>query len=200
MARKKKAQAEEVTCPECSHTSPADSDTCSQCGASFNKATDELTEEPAEREAGERNLDELMSVPGMKKAKAEILHDAGFRSVSDIQNAEVVQLASLKGIGENFAQKMIRNARGLAIPQEDKSLANWLAGEDGGLPAWLSGEGVPAEPQAEATAEPEVKPDASLVRWLTGEEESIDTWLRDTTEMARPELPVPKKDLRRREA
>ena len=149
---------------------------------------------------GEHNLDELMSVPGMKKGKATILHDAGFKSVSDIQNAEVGQLSSLKGISEGLAQRIIRSARGMSIPQEDKSLASWLAGEEDGLSAWLSGEELPPTPQAEAAAEPEVKPDATLVRWLAGEEESIDSWLQETTEMAKPEVVVPKRELKKREA
>jgi KaiC/GvpD/RAD55 family RecA-like ATPase len=201
MARKKKAQVEEVACPECKQATPADSDTCSQCGASLDSAVAEKPQEQqAERESEERNLDELMSVPGMKKSKAAILHEAGFRSVSDIQNAEADQLSSLKGIGEGLAQKLIRNARGMSIPQEDQSLASWLSGEDGGLSAWLSGEEMAPAPQAEVAAEPEAKPDATLVKWLAGEEESIDSWLQDTVELAKPEVPVPKRELKRREA
>jgi KaiC/GvpD/RAD55 family RecA-like ATPase len=200
MAKKKKAQAEEAVCPECNHISPANSDKCSQCGASFGPPSDEPVGEHGHGPGEEQELEELMSVPGVKKAKAEILRDAGFRSVDDIRNAEVDQLAGLKGIGENLAQKIIRNAKEMNVPRDNKNLANWLAGEDDGLSAWLSGEEAAPATQAEAVAAPEIKPDASLVKWLAGEEESIDTWLQETTELAKPEAAVPKRELQRREA
>ncbi len=200
MSKKRKAQADEVTCPECDHVSPAGSDKCSGCGASLKQPSDRNDMGADINAIEERELEELMSVPGIKKAKAEVLHHAGFRSVSDIRNAEVDQLASLKGIGENLAEKIIRSAKEMGDPHDTKNLANWLAGEDDGLSAWLSGEEAPPAPQAEAAAAPEMKPDASLVRWLSGEEESIDAWLLETTELAKPEAVVPKKELKRREA
>jgi KaiC/GvpD/RAD55 family RecA-like ATPase len=202
MAKKKKAQAEEVTCPQCNHPSPVDSDECEQCGASL-KVEEEEQNHAAEGEdpSGDHDLEELMSVSGIKKAKAVLLYEAGFRTVGDIQNADAAQLAEIKGIGDGLAQKMVRNAKEMSAHQDDRNLASWLAGEDGGLSAWLSGEEMPAAaPLAEAVAAPEIKPDASLVRWLAGEEESIDAWLQETTELAKPEAVVPKRELQKREA
>ena len=145
-------------------------------------------------------LEELMTLPGIKRAKAELLHEAGFRTIEDIQNADAGQLANVKGIGQILAQKIIDNARDSAPAGGDKNLADWLSGEEGDLSAWLSGKDRVESTPAEAVAAPEVKSDPTIARWLAGEEESIDSWLDDTVEMARPEKAVSKKELRSREA
>lgn len=202
-----KTRAETVICPACDHESPADSEQCEECGQLLRQEGDG---EPPATEKSEREddaspaLDELMSLPGIKKAKAELLREAGFRSIKDIREAEVDQLANVKGIGQVLAQKVITNARELSRtepPKEDKNLADWLSGEGDGLASWLSGEDRVEAPPAEAVvAEPEIKPDPTIARWLAGEEESIDSWLDDVVDMARPERPVSKKHLLDREA
>ncbi|MCJ2532749.1 MAG: hypothetical protein LN411_02355 [Candidatus Thermoplasmatota archaeon] len=201
MAKKKKARADELTCPTCNHPTSADSDTCKQCGAALTADT----EQPASVDGGgsasdDRQLDNLMSIPGIKEAKAKILYDAGFQGVNDIKGAGLTKLAGIKGISEGFAKKIVRNAEEMDAPHDNKGLASWLAGEDDGLSAWLSGEEISSAPEAEAVAAPEIKPDASLAKWLAGEEESIDEWLQDTAELAEPETTVPKRDLQKREA
>jgi KaiC/GvpD/RAD55 family RecA-like ATPase len=201
MAKKKKARVDELTCPKCNHPSSADSDRCKECGAALTTDTDQ----PAQIDGGgstsdDRRLGELMSVPGIKEAKAEILYDAGFQSVKDVKDADVTQLAGIKGISEGLAKKIIHNAEEMDAPQDNKRLASWLAGEDDGLSAWLSGEEMHSAPEAAVAAAPEIKPDASLAKWLAGEEESIDEWLQDTTELAKPETTVPKRELKKREA
>jgi len=201
MAKKKKARVDELTCPKCNHPSSADSDRCKECGAALTTDTDQ----PAQIDGGgstsdDRRLGELMSVPGIKEAKAVILYDAGFQSIKDVKDADVTQLAGIKGISEGLAKKIIHNAEEMDAPQDNKRLASWLAGEDDGLSAWLSGEEMHSTPEAAAAAAPEIKPDASLAKWLAGEEESIDEWLQDTTELAKPETTVPKRELKKREA
>ena len=205
---KKKTQEESVICPTCEHESPVGSEECPKCGELLGP--DSSTETPRhsdeELETDESHvLDELMSLPGIKRAKAELLHEAGFRNLKDIREAGVEQLANVKGIGQALAQKMIANARGMskeAPAMEDQNLADWLSGEEEGLSAWLAGEDRPEAPQTEAAvaAEPEIKPDPTIARWLAGEEESIDSWLEDSIDMTRPERRVSKKELLEREA
>ncbi|UCE45679.1 MAG: hypothetical protein JSU93_02010, partial [Methanobacteriota archaeon] len=204
----KKTQKESVICPTCEHESPAGSEECPKCGEQLS--SDSSTETPQhsdeEQEVGESHaLDELMSLPGIKRAKAELLHEAGFRNLKDIREAGVEQLANVKGIGQALAQKMIANARGMSkeVPaMEDQNLADWLSGEEEGLSAWLAGEDRPEAHQTEAAvaAEPEIQPDPTIARWLAGEEESIDSWLEDSIDMTRPERRVSKKELLEREA
>jgi KaiC/GvpD/RAD55 family RecA-like ATPase len=202
MAKKKKAQAETIECPKCGEASPSDSEKCEHCGEAMRGDGNEppAAGTEANDEGAEGALDELMSLPGVKKAKAELLHEAGFRSLADIREAKADQLASIKGIGQALAERLIQSAKEMAAPGGDRNLADWLSGEDDGLAAWLSGEERMEAPPAEAAAVPEMKHDASLAKWLAGEEESIDSWLDETAELAKPEKPVSKKDLRSREA
>lgn len=202
MAKKKKAKEETIECPKCGGASPSDSEKCEHCGEALTaKGADSpakggKTSDDTQGEA----LDELMSLPGIKRAKAELLHDAGFRSIADVREANVEQLANIKGIGQVLAERMIQSAKDMGGPVKDRNLADWLSGEDDGLAAWLSGEQRVEAPPAEAVAIPEVQRDASLAKWLSGEEESIDSWLDETVEMAGPEKAVSKKDLKSREA
>lgn len=202
MAKKKKAKEEAIECPKCGGRSAPESPECEHCGEALT--TERPASAPKDNEAShkgaEEPLDELMSLPGIKRAKAELLHEAGFRSIADIREAKVDQLASVKGIGHTLAERMIQNAKEMAAPARDRDLADWLSGEDDGLAAWLSGEQRVEAPTAEAVAAPEVQRDASLVKWLAGEEESIDSWLEETEEFAKPEKAVSTKELRSREA
>jgi KaiC/GvpD/RAD55 family RecA-like ATPase len=200
---KKKARAETIICPVCDHASPADSIQCEECGqplGSQGSAGAATTEGPESATVADSDLEELMSLPGIKKAKAELLHEAGFRTIEDVQKAEAEQLADIKGISPGLAQKIIRSARGHSRVEDDKSLSDWLSGEEDGLSAWLSGEEHVEPAPAEVVVVPEVKPDPTIAKWLAGDEESIDSWLEDTIEMAQPEKPVSRRELRNREA
>ena len=198
---KKKEKTETVRCPECNEDSPAGSETCISCG---NPLTSGAAPDGEDGGGGgatqEKDLEELLSIPGVKKAKAEALHSAGYTGVAEVGAASPSELASIKGIGEKLASKIIRNAKEMVQPQEDSSLADWLAGEDDGLTAWLSGEERREAPMAEAAATPEAKTDSPLAKWLEGESESIDSWLEETTQLAKPEKKVPEKALRERES
>ena len=200
---KKKTRAETITCPVCDHVSPADSTQCEECGQPLHPQGSDgaaATEGPELATVTDSDLEELMSLPGIKKVKAELLHEAGFRTIEDIQKAEAEQLAKIKGISPGLAQKIIRSARGDSKVEDDKNLSDWLSGEEDGLFAWLSGEEHVEPAPAEVVAVPVAKPDPTIAKWLAGDEESIDSWLDDTIEMAQPEKPVSRKELRNREA
>jgi KaiC/GvpD/RAD55 family RecA-like ATPase len=200
---KKKTRAETDVCPVCDHVSPVDSIQCEECGQPLHPQGSDgaaAAEGPEHTIVVDMNLEELMLLPGIKKAKAVLLHKAGFRTMEDIQKAEAEQLANIKGISPDLAQKIIQSARGHSRDDDDKNLSDWLSGEEDGLSAWLSGEERVEPTPAEAVAIPEVKPDLTIAKWLAGDEESIDSWLEDTVEMARPEKPVSRKELRNREA
>lgn len=55
-------------------------------------------------------LTELQSLPGCGPMTAERLFAAGFRSVSDVQDATVGQLLQIHGIGQKTARLLIGNA------------------------------------------------------------------------------------------
>ncbi len=202
MAKKKKTQAETIKCPKCGGASSPDSEKCEKCGEPLIEEVSEQAPaiDAAEGRGAEDAMDELMSLPGVKKAKAELLHEAGFRSIADLREAQVDQLASIKGIGAALAEKIIQNAREMQMTRANDNLATWLSGRADDLSSWLSGEEQLEAAPAEAMAAPETKPDASLAKWLAGEEESIDSWLEETSELAEREKPASRKELRSREA
>jgi len=185
-----------VTCPICGTISPAGSTKCDHCYSSLK--TDGSEGEgggPAKEEGG---LEALRLIPGVGEAKAETLHDAGYRSVEDVQRASVEELSSVKGIGEKLATKIIEGAKGLGKPQ-DSSLAGWLSGEQDDLDQWLSGDQQP-EPEA-IVVNRETPKDDSLARWLAGEEEDVNVWLEETrTAEPTPDHPIGPNELLAREA
>ncbi|MGQ9588138.1 MAG: helix-hairpin-helix domain-containing protein, partial [Thermoplasmata archaeon] len=91
-----------ITCPICGHQSPKDSKRCDNCYSSLQPEAEPETEKVESGAAGdpEKELEELRTVPGVGAAKAEILHEAGYRSVEDLRKASVEELSSVKGIGE----------------------------------------------------------------------------------------------------
>jgi KaiC/GvpD/RAD55 family RecA-like ATPase len=165
-----------ITCPICGYESPEGSTKCSHCYSSLQSSKAE--EKPEEEETEDKELDELMLVPGVGEAKAEILRQAGYRSVRDLQTANLEELSSVKGIGERLAAKIIEGAIQLATETGSSPLADWLSGEDEGLNEWLSGE-ERTQPMA-AVARKEIPRDDSLARWLSGQEEDVNTWLEET--------------------
>ena len=168
-----------VACPICGHESPAGSKRCENCYTVLPGAQNE--DSPNDKEQGdsyEKEIQELRLVPGVGEAKAELLHEAGYRSVNDLRNASADDLATVKGIGEKLAAKIIEGAGALQHPQEmGHGLENWLAGEDEGLSEWLSGD-EHSQPDA-AVVHSEVPADDSLARWLSGKEDDVNVWLEE---------------------
>jgi len=162
--------ADGIACPICGHVSPEGSTKCENCYSNLT-ATADSAPAPADRA-----LEELRQVPGVGEAKAEVLLQAGYHSIKDLQSASVDDLSMVKGIGEKLASKIIQGAKELEGPSSSP-LASWLQGEDEGLSEWLSGDD---RPQPEATvADREGPRDESLAKWLSGEEEDVNVWLEE---------------------
>src|SRR4030042_585367 len=161
----------ELTCPICGHKSPEAGGKCENCYTRLQAEPPKATEGSDQTE---KELEELRMIPGVGEAKAETLHEAGYRSIQDVQNAKVDDLSEVKGIGEKLANKIIQGAIEISGPG-DRSLANWLQGEDVGLSEWMSGE-QRDEPVATATNR-ETPKDDSLAKWLAGEEGGGNVWL-----------------------
>lgn len=125
-----------------------------------------------------------MAVPGVGDAKAHVLYKAGYRNVADLQKADLEELASVKGIGDKLAAKIIEGAQSVPVPR-DEGLADWLSGEDEGLSSWLSGREETAK-QTTAVAKPDSVHDEMLAKWLAGAEDGLDSWLQ--------EAPAPRTD------
>jgi KaiC/GvpD/RAD55 family RecA-like ATPase/predicted flap endonuclease-1-like 5' DNA nuclease len=178
MPKDDEAPEKNVTCPICGYESPPGSERCDHC---YNSLADE--DEPAEQpQAPDKETGELLKIPGVGEAKAEVLKEAGYHSIRDIQTASVEELSAVKGIGEKLASKIIQGANDLSNPS-NAPLASWLQGEDDGLSTWLSGEDSP-QPQSEAV-DKEIPPSDSLARWLSGEEDDVNVWLSETKEVER---------------
>ena len=163
----KKEPKENIKCPQCGQVSPPDSQVCANCSGQL-PAAPTLPED--------EGVEQLMTVPGIGDAKAHELYKAGYRSVEDLQNADREELASVKGIGDKLAGKIIEGAQSASGP-EDKGLASWLSGEDDGLSSWLSGreeQGDPPEVESRITPH-----DDTLAKWLSGDLEGLDSWLQE---------------------
>jgi len=165
-----------ITCPICGYESPKGSTKCNHCYSSLQPGKAE--EKPKEEVEEDKELEELRLVPGVGEAKAEILRQAGYRSIKELRKASVEELSSVKGIGEKLASKIIEGAVQLGANTGGSHLADWLSGEDEGLNEWLSGE-ERTQPMA-AVARKEMSRDDSLARWLSGQEEDVNTWLEET--------------------
>ena len=169
-----------VACPICGHQSPAGSKRCDNCYTALPGARDDdPSAGKGPNDAHEREIEELRLVPGVGEAKAELLHEAGFRSVKDLQTARTEDLAMVKGIGEKLAAKIVEGAVALQRPQgAGHGLEDWLAGEDEGLSEWLSGD-ERSQP-ATTAANSEMPANDSLARWLSGQEDDVNVWLEET--------------------
>ena len=167
-----------VACPICGHESPAGSKRCDNCYTVLPGAQGAEESDKDSNVTYQREIDELRLVPGVGEAKAELLHEAGYKSVKDLQTARTDDLATVKGIGEKLAAKIIEGAISLGRPRvAGRGLENWLAGEDDGLNEWLSGDD---RTQPAATAiNPEIPSSDSLARWLSGQENDVNVWLEE---------------------
>ena len=169
-----------VVCPICGHQSPEGSKRCENCYTALSGEDEEDASVGREgNDSHEKQIQDLLQLPGIGEAKAELLHEAGYRTIDDLRSAKPEDLAMVKGIGEKLAAKIIEGAATINRPQESgHGLENWLAGEEEGLNEWLSGD-ERAEP-ATTAASPEVASNDSLARWLSGQEDDVNVWLQET--------------------
>jgi KaiC/GvpD/RAD55 family RecA-like ATPase len=186
------------TCPICGHVSPEGSKKCENCYTSLGPHEEEPDKAKPEGEH-EKEIEELTKVPGVGETKAELLHEAGYRSIKDLQGASVDELATVKGIGEKLASKIIEGAADIGHPGgESHGLGTWLAGEDNGLSEWLSGS-ENGQPEA-SVANHEAQPNDSLAKWLSGKEEDVNTWLEEPRATEASEEAIGPNELLAREA
>ncbi len=187
MPKDEKQQMAGTVCPICGYESPAGSEKCAHC---YNALGPKAAETVPAGNPGDSAKD-LTVIPGVGQAKAEILKEAGYKSLKDIQGARPEDLASIKGIGEKLATKIIKGARSVE-EASGAGLADWLSGEEDGLSGWLSDD--EKTPQAaSATVRTEPGHSDSLAKWLSGSEDGLDSWLADpvasqrTTRTAHPQ-------------
>jgi KaiC/GvpD/RAD55 family RecA-like ATPase len=187
-----------VTCPICGHESPAGSKRCENCYTSLDDSEPDV-EMGGTTGDHERDIEELLRVPGVGEAKAEILYEAGYRSLKDLQNARVEELATVKGIGEKLANKIIEGVATIDRPgMPAHGLEEWLAGEDEGLSEWLSGEEHRHSESSVANSEPAGSD--SLAKWLSGQEEDVNTWLEEPSIQEQQEERIGPNEMLAREA
>jgi len=185
-------------CPICGHASPEGSKKCENCYTTLVAEQVAEEKESASPEEDSEGFEELLRIPGVGQSKAEILHEAGYHSLKDIQKARMEELASVKGIGEKLAMKIIESAGSLAAP-ESKGLQNWLEGEDEGLSQWLSG-GEDSHSTTQTIAKTEAAPSDTLAKWLSGEEADVNIWLEETRAQEAPQEAIGPRELLAREA
>ncbi len=178
MPKNEEAPDKNVTCPICGYESPSGSKRCDHC---YNSLESDGAPDDSEKPE-DKDLGELQKIPGVGAAKAEVLREAGYHTVKDVQEASVEELSAVKGIGEKLAAKIIQGAADLSSTS-NAPLANWLQGGEDGLNAWLSGEDG-SQPQSQ-TVEKDVVPSDSLAKWLSGEVEDVNIWLSETKEAER---------------
>jgi KaiC/GvpD/RAD55 family RecA-like ATPase len=170
-----------IVCPICGHQSPAGSKRCENCYTSLGGPDTEEDSGPEgpSTEDEKEDIEELLQVPGVGEAKAWELLAAGFKTVKDLRNAKVEELATLKGFGEKIAIKIIEGAKSLdGSTYGGHGLEDWLSGEDDGLSEWLSGDET-SHPESVAAPQ-EVPSSDSLAKWLSGEEQDVNVWLEET--------------------
>jgi KaiC/GvpD/RAD55 family RecA-like ATPase len=173
---KKESSENTVACTICGAESPVGSKRCEHCYSSLEPGQEEIAVPEGAPET-DKNLEQLLQVPGVGEAKAEILYEAGYHTIDDLKKASVEQLSAVKGIGEKLASKIVQEINIMGGPQS-QSLANWLSGGQDGLDDWLSGK-ERSEPEA-AAAERDMPRDDSLAKWLSGEESDVNSWLDET--------------------
>ncbi|UCE36682.1 MAG: tetratricopeptide repeat protein [Thermoplasmata archaeon] len=118
----KEAESSLFMCPSCGAFVSETATKCNSCGYDFESEETELIEEVEEVEEEEefeeqkedkeisegRPKDEiikdLMNISGIGLSKANALYEAGFRSIDDLREAPVTDLAEVKGIGRTLAK------------------------------------------------------------------------------------------------
>ncbi len=168
-----------VTCPICGYQSPQGSARCSHCYSPLGEGAEPNGQQ--DESGPERAMEELRRIPGVGAAKADILYEAGYHSLQDIQQASPEELSAVKGIGEKLATKIIEGAKVISSGP-DVSLSGWLSGEDDSLTDWLSGQ--PKDETEVATPLRNGTRDNTLADWLSGKEEDFNSWLDEASSPA----------------
>jgi tetratricopeptide (TPR) repeat protein len=112
-------------CPSCGSFVSETADLCPSCGYDFASEEGELIEESEEEEIRgkveevvkdkvveeksvgpqkEEIIKDLMNISGIGLSKAGALYDAGFKSIDDLIEASISELAEVKGIGRTLAK------------------------------------------------------------------------------------------------
>lgn len=63
-------------------------------------------------------IKQLTTIEGVGKAKAKLLYDAGFITISSIKKATVDEIADIKGIGAKLAKKIKSSADEMVVEEE----------------------------------------------------------------------------------
>ena len=132
-------------CPFCrSHISPDDT-RCKKCGKKLSKVSENGTKKglgkalsekyqkrfaaeeikkkrkARDREAREQALGMFSLLPGIGRTRAVTLWDAGFRSLDDLKRTSVDDIAAVKSVGRNLAEKIKESLSTLTeeIPEKE---------------------------------------------------------------------------------
>ncbi len=66
----------------------------------------------------DEEIKQLTTIEGVGKAKAKLLHDAGFKTIASIKKASVDEIAGIKGIGAKLANKIKASADEMVVEEE----------------------------------------------------------------------------------
>jgi ribosomal protein L40E len=69
------------------------------------------------------SLEVFMKIPGVGPFKAGILYEAGFRTVEELHEAGVEELAQIKNIGHKSAVLIIKSVEDMLVPEEPAEVA-----------------------------------------------------------------------------
>lgn len=65
----------------------------------------------------DNEINELLKLEGVGKAKAEILYNAGFKTVDSLKKGSFEEIAEIKGIGEKLATQIKESANSLDVEE-----------------------------------------------------------------------------------
>lgn len=88
-------------------------------GSSVEKSTER---------SGEEGLKELLSIPGLSESKAKLLYDAGFTTISEIENARIQDLLKVDGINGKTVGNILDEWGAEPKEKEEEKQLNQVAG------------------------------------------------------------------------